>query len=85
MANHGSDDTQQGLYGKFAISRLDGSSEPGGRHHGCRYFTLDLEHDPHAVAALTAYANSCRETHPLLSADLRAIVDAADQVVVAEG
>lgn len=58
------------LYGKFEVSRTDGQSAEGKRHHGCDYFVLDLTHDPHAHPALVAYAVACRETHPMLSADL---------------
>jgi len=36
----------------------------------CRYFVLDLEHDPFAVPALKAYAEACRGTHPGLAHDL---------------
>jgi hypothetical protein len=63
---------QQGLFQKFDVRRTDGSSEPGGKHHGCRYFVLDMNHDPHAGLALMAYAASCKDTHPQLSADLLA-------------
>ena len=60
-----------GLYRKYQVERLDGSSEPGGKHAQCEYFVLDLEHDPHARAALDAYADSCARTHPRLADDLR--------------
>lgn len=60
----------QGLFRKFDVCRVDGSSAPGGKHHGCEYFVLDIDHDPHAPAALMAYAQVCAETHPQLSADL---------------
>lgn len=59
-----------GLYRKFEVKRTDGTSEPGGKHEHCRYFVLDLDHDPHAAAALDAYAWSCREDYPMLSSDL---------------
>ncbi|AJW98884.1 hypothetical protein BM43_3026 [Burkholderia gladioli] len=62
----------RGLYRKFDVRRLDGSSAPGGKHHGCEYFVLDLQHDAHAGASLAAYARSCSTTHPALSADLLA-------------
>lgn len=62
---------EQGLYRKFDVRRLDGSDEPGGKHYGCEYFVLDLTHDPHAPAALRAYAQACAHTHPPLSADLQ--------------
>jgi len=61
---------EQGLYGKFYVERVDGSSAPGGKHHRCEYFVLDTSHDLHARAALIAYAVACKDTHPQLSADL---------------
>lgn len=61
---------QQGLFRKFEVRRVDGSDEPGGKHQGCQYFVLDMDHDAHAPAALRAYAASCASTHPQLSADL---------------
>ena len=69
------DDTERGLYQKFKIERVDGSSEPDRRHYGCRYFVLDLDHDPHAVAALRTYAVACRRSHPHLSDDLIRVID----------
>lgn len=63
-------DKTKGLYNKFTVTRTDGSSGPGGKHEHCRYFVLDLDHDPHAQAAILAYANSCRDTYPMLAADL---------------
>lgn len=70
-------DPTRGLYSKYAVKRTDGSSDPGGRHEGCEYFVLDLTHDPHARAALEAYADSCEGDYPLLARDLR---DAAASV-----
>lgn len=67
-------DPTRGLYNKFEVRRVDGSSEPGGKHHRCEYFVLDLTHDKHAKAALLAYADSCELEYPLLAADLRAKV-----------
>lgn len=61
---------QQGLFRKFDVRRVDGSDSLGGKHDGCRYFVLDINHDAHAPAALRAYAASCKDTHPQLSADL---------------
>lgn len=63
---------QQGLFRKFVVNRVDGSDAPGGKHHGCEYFVLDLDHDKAAPAALVAYAEAVAETHPQLAADLRA-------------
>lgn len=62
---------RQGLFRKFDVRRVDGSDQPGGKHHGCRYFVLDVDHDQHAHAALTAYAAACESSHPELAADLR--------------
>lgn len=73
MANIDPSDKERGLYGKFNVSRIDGSSEPGGRHHGCDYYVLDVDHDPHAGAALMAYADSCERDYPKLAADLRVL------------
>ena len=79
MSNHGGNDHNRGLsLDTFQVTRTDGACGLDGRHHGCRYFVLDLDHDPNAMAALTAYANSCRGSNPALAADLRRIVDAAD-------
>lgn len=62
---------QQGLFRKFDVKRTDGSDGPGGKHEGCEYFVLDVNHDPHARAALAAYAKSVWSTHPALYADMR--------------
>jgi hypothetical protein len=61
---------QQGLFRKFDVRRVDGSDKPGGKHHGCTYFVLDVDHDPCARPALAAYAAACEATHPALAADL---------------
>jgi hypothetical protein len=71
-------DKTRGIYGKFKIERIDGSSAPGGKHAGCFYFTLDLDHDPHAKPALKAYAESCRADYPKLAADLDGMIEGCD-------
>lgn len=58
------------LYEKYRVERTDGRSAAGEKHHGCRYFVLDIDHDPFARAALEAYAKACAERHPMLAADL---------------
>jgi hypothetical protein len=63
---------QQGVFRKFVVQRVDGSDLPGGKHHGCAYFVLDMDHDAHAPAALRAYADACRGTQPPQAADQRA-------------
>lgn len=62
---------QQGLFHKFKVRRTDGSSDPGGKHEHCEYFVLDVDHDPHARAALAAYAAAVEATHPELAKDMR--------------
>lgn len=70
---------QQGLFRKFDVRRVDGSDQPGGKHHGCHYYVLDLNHDQHAPAAMRAYAAACRATHPHLADDIEAEFGAAPQ------
>lgn len=67
----------KGLYDKFTVIRKDGASSYGCKHHNCDYFVLDLSHDPHAMPALEAYAESCRVDYPRLSDDLLQIVETA--------
>ena len=62
---------RQGLFRKFDVRRTDGSDKPGGKHEGCEYFVLDVDHDRHAEAALAAYADSVEATHPDLARDMR--------------
>lgn len=71
---------QQGLFRKFDVRRVDGSDQLGGKHHGCRYYVIDVDHDPYAAAALGAYADACKESHPELARDLREKWGAADTV-----
>lgn len=68
-------DATRGLYKKFEVHRTDGTDAVGCKHYGCEYFVLDLTHDPHARAALAAYAESCAEDYPLLARDLRATIN----------
>lgn len=64
------DKHSMGLYDKYRVIRTDGQSEPGKKHAGCEYFVLDLTHDPHALPALKAYADSCCVQYPALAEDL---------------
>lgn len=73
-------DKSRGLYNKFRVERTDGSSAPGGKHHGCDYFVLDLTHDPYAVAALLAYADACDAAYPQLASDLRSKIEVHNPV-----
>lgn len=73
--NTNDSDTNKGLYQKFRVERTDGSSAPGGKHEHCRYFVLDLDHDPHALLALKGYVISCRQYFPELAKDLDALIE----------
>jgi hypothetical protein len=68
-------DKNQGLYNKFTVSRTDGTDLPGQKHAGCKYFVLDLTHDPHAIPAIRAYADSCRVNFPALAKDIYDLID----------
>ena len=63
-------DKARGVYEKFTVTRNDGKSEKGEKHEGCEYFVLDMNHDPHALAAIQAYAESCSADYPELARDL---------------
>lgn len=53
----------------------DGRDGGGDKHDGCGYFVLDLDHDPHAIRALQAYANAARaDGYEALADDLDATV-----------
>ena len=69
-----------GIYHKFNVERVDGSSQPGMKHSGCKYFVLDLTHDKHAPAAMAAYADSCREKYPALADDCHAYASCSGHV-----
>lgn len=62
------------LHDKYRVQRVDGTDWPGGKHHGCRYFVLDVDHDEHAKAALHAYAHACRKLRPNLADDLLRLI-----------
>lgn len=72
--NNGKPDPEQGLYRKYEVNRIDDKAE---KHADCQYFVLDLDHDPHSVAALEAYAESCKAQYPTLAFDLRHTAAAA--------
>jgi hypothetical protein len=63
---------QQGIYGKYIVTRTDGRSQPGQKHSQCRYFVLDLDHDGFSVPALRAYAKACKKEYPELAKNLLA-------------
>jgi hypothetical protein len=64
-----------GLYHKFRVERVDGRSAIGKKHYNCKYFVLDVTHDPYAKAALLAYAKECEGKYPALARDLCLLVE----------
>jgi hypothetical protein len=61
----------EGLYGKFHVSRVDGKDLPGGSKENARYFVLDYVNDIFARDALWTYAVSCGHKFPELAEDLK--------------
>lgn len=75
-------DKDKGLYGKYHVLRVDGTDCAGEKHEDCELFVLDLTHDPHALVAAYAYADSCEDDgYEALARDLRML---ASKVVVKE-
>jgi len=61
---------KKGLYGKYKVEKSDGSPlDPK-----AIYFTLRIDTDPHARAAIRAYIESCRSENPELAGDLERIL-----------
>jgi len=60
-----------GLYRKYQVVKSDGSAvDPK-----AIYFTLRIDTDPHARAAIRAYIESCREENPDLAGDLEKLLE----------
>ena len=64
----------KGLYRKFDVRRTDGRDVKGQKHYSCRYFVLDLDHDPFAIPALDAYQDACKDEYPALACNLLSLV-----------
>ena len=64
-------DATRGLYSKYLLFKAGGDMEPV--HDP--FFVLSYTTDPHARAALAAYADSCEADYPQLAADLRRELD----------
>ena len=65
----------RGYYGKYWVNRVDQQDLEGRKHHNCRLFVLDLTHDKHAIPAIKAYVESCKNEYPLLASDLLQIIN----------
>lgn len=66
---------EQSIENRYYVNRVDGRDAPGQKHHGCKYFVLDLNHDKHAIPALRAYKESCKETDPQLAIGLTHLLE----------
>lgn len=60
----------EGLDDRYLVTRVDGRSEKGKKHHGCQYFVLDLTHDRYAMSAIEQYGMACMNEYPMLATDL---------------
>lgn len=56
-----------GFEDRFRVTRTDGKAVRG----EARYIVLNYAQDPHAKAALTAYADSIEAENPAMAADVR--------------
>jgi len=68
----------RGIYRKYVVRRTDGTDSRGQKHEGCFLFVIDVDHDPHAEAALMAYAKACASKRPELAADITRMFLAED-------
>ena len=71
-------DEGRGLYRKHYVRKID---DPTGKHRNCFFFVLDLTHDPHAIPAARAYADSCRGRYPILARELESFNPSRARVV----
>lgn len=55
---------------RYTVKREDGRDYPGGKHDGCFYWVLDIDHDLFARKALRTYIAACRTEYPKLAEDL---------------
>lgn len=63
-------DDKKGLYGKYRVEKSDGSRmDPK-----AVYFTLRIDTDPYARAAVRAYIEACRAEQPELAGDLERVL-----------
>lgn len=73
-------EAKKGLYGKYYVCKADqktGLPEDDARLDLIgigNVFVLRYDKDPHAIAALKAYAASCAEENPRLAGDLLHLV-----------
>lgn len=68
------EDKRNKLQQKFYVERIDERDRAGGDRADSKYFVLDYIHDPYALSALEAYAQSCSKDFPNLSAEIKVLV-----------
>lgn len=78
------DDPNRGLYAKFKVERMDGTSAPGQKHENCQAFVIDIQHDEFAPWVLMYYAGICEMKYPVLALDLKAKAKAILKIKWAE-
>jgi hypothetical protein len=59
-----------GLDDRYSVARVDGRSAEGEKHHGCKYFVIDMTHDYCALSAIEQYGLACKSEYPKLAKDL---------------
>lgn len=59
---------------RYRVTRNDGRDAEGEKHHGCRYFVLDLTHDPKAAGLAAVYFDA--PTPPALTVTREQVVRA---------
>lgn len=64
--------SEQGMYLKYHVQRVDGADQPGEKYEGAQYLVLDLTNDPFARLAALAYADACSVMYPKLADDIKA-------------
>ena len=66
---------KRGIYGKYRIEKTDGTPvDPR-----AVYFTLRLDTDKHARAAVRAYIESCLDEQPKLAQDLKRMLEEVER------
>ena len=65
---HLTEQAQRGLEPRYHVEKIN---DPTGKHDECRFFVLDPQHDPIALAAIARYAQVARaEGYGALADDL---------------
>lgn len=63
---------KEGLYQKYMVCPLH---DPEYKHAHCKYFVLDLIHDPYSIPALRAYAKKAASSYLVLAQEINLLCD----------